>query len=338
MAKVNPIDISNFNMGGLADSKFSGIKHSLAKLIGFDLHSTPGLLKTRQKLTKISSTTVTAFCREGLAVSNGDRYAFSYTDGKIWKIDTSNVVTLAHTTTPNSGDAGTLGAFEYQGYIYWATERRLHRIAVSGLSDWATNAVEDWAELNLDQAALGGTGQTYTLTTAVNEGATHRQTYVPAKSPLEAIGVNIAADGTGDWTVTIHDSANASVGTKTIANASLAAGWNIFEFASVLYPVVGSSYHIHISSTVADGTVVSNVASDLEGGNIKIYTTSDDEFHPMLEQNLVLFIGDRHLVHQVDGTGASGHVFTNDALDITPPLRIKSLGRISTDLLVGTYV
>jgi len=333
MAKAKPIVIDNFNLGGLADSKFSGIEHSLAELVGFDLHSTPGLLKVRQKLTKISASTVDAFAKVGIPCSDGNSYFFSSTTGKVWKVTSTFTVSLAHTTTPDKGGAGCLGAKEYNGYIYWATEKRLHRIAVSGLSDWATNAVEDWQEINLDQAALGGTGQTYTLTTGVNEGVTHRQTYTPVKRGLEAVGVNIGAKGTGDWTVTVHDAANNSIGSKTIVNASLAAGFNIFEFASVIYPVVGDAHHIHIHSTVADGTVVSNVTTDLEGGNIKIYTTSDPEFHPMEIQNLILFIGDRHLVHQVDN-----QTFSRDALDIKPPYRIKSLGVLRTNLLIGTYI
>lgn len=333
MATLPPIAIDNFNLGGLADSKFSGVKHSLAKLIGFDLHSTPGLLKVRQKLTKVSSTTVDAFCKARVACSDGNSYFFSHTTGKVWKVTSAFAVSLVHTTTPNKGGAGCLDAKEYNGYIYWVTEKRLHRIPVSGTSDWATNAVEDWAEINLDQDAIGGTGFTYTLTTAINEGATHRQTYTPTKIGLEAVGVNIDTVGTGNWTVEVHNAANTVIGSKQILVASVTTGWNIFEFAAVVYPVVGSAHHVHIYSSVADGKVISSVASDLEGGNIKIYTTSDANFHPLKEQNLVLYLGDRSSVHQVDD-----QTFSLDALKIKPPLNVKCLGIVDTDLLIGTYI
>lgn len=63
------------------------------------------------------------------------------------------------------------------------------------------------------------------------------------------------------------------------------------------------------------------------------FTNGDADFHPMQEVNLVLYIGDANLVAQVDaGT------FSANALDIKTPLRIKSLGRLVTDLLIGTYV
>lgn len=67
--------------------------------------------------------------------------------------------------------------------------------------------------------------------------------------------------------------------------------------------------------------------------NWAIFTKTDLEWHPMLILNLVLYIGDASLVAQVD-TG----VFSASALDITTPLRIKCLGQLGTDLLLGTYV
>lgn len=67
--------------------------------------------------------------------------------------------------------------------------------------------------------------------------------------------------------------------------------------------------------------------------NFAIFTNGDADFHPMRIVNLVLYIGDGKFVAQVDaGT------FSANALDIAAPLRIKSLGRYSTDLLIGTFV
>lgn len=63
------------------------------------------------------------------------------------------------------------------------------------------------------------------------------------------------------------------------------------------------------------------------------FTKTDASWHPMKIVSLVLYIGDGNLVAQVDaGT------FSANALDIATPLRIKSLGRMNTDLLIGTYV
>lgn len=63
------------------------------------------------------------------------------------------------------------------------------------------------------------------------------------------------------------------------------------------------------------------------------FTNTNATFHPMAEVNLVLYIGDANYVAQVDaGT------FSANALDITTPLVISALGKVDTDLLLGTYV
>ena len=58
------------NFLGISDSKWRGIKGSLFKLVGLGIHEAPGTLIVNQKLTKISSTTITAFCR----LANHARY------------------------------------------------------------------------------------------------------------------------------------------------------------------------------------------------------------------------------------------------------------------------
>lgn len=132
---------------GLADSKWAGVKGSFYTSVGIDGHSTPGLLKVQQALAKDSGTTVTALCWHALAASTGATIWFSYTDGKIWERSTGGTWTLVYTTAPAAGNAGCLGVAEYNGYIYWATQSRLHRIAVSGIgsaANWTTNAVPNW--------------------------------------------------------------------------------------------------------------------------------------------------------------------------------------------------
>jgi len=200
-------------MGGLAYSKWSGIKDSFYKLTGWDLHSSPGLLKVAQKMSKDSGSVVTELCKARVSSSNGAQYWGSSTSGKIWEHTSGGTWRLVHTVTPAAGTANILGMAEYQGYIYIATQSRLHRITVAKADDnnWAADLTEDWATFGV----------------------------------------------------------------------------------------------------------------------------TDSEFHPMLShpQTLVLYIGDGNQLAQVDaGT------FSANALDIKTPLRIKSLGIMGTDILLGTYV
>lgn len=209
-----PVTIGNWNMGGLADSKWSGIEDSFYRLVGLDMHSEPAVLKAEQKLTKDSGSTVDEFVKNIVVSSNGRSYHFSSTSGKIWERQSDGTWTEVHTTTPAAGEAKCLGAIEHDGYIIWATESRLHRILATdaeGSAEWTTNVEEDW----------------------------------------------------------------------------------------------------------------------------QTFSNTDDSYHPMIEQNLNLYIGDGNYIAEWDGT-----TFTEDALDLPSPMRVKCLGKLptSTDILIGTIV
>ncbi len=208
---MGKIVLQAWNTGGVADSKYMGLKNSLARMVGWNIHGTPGLLQVNQKMTKDSSTVITELCKSCVDASSGIRYWFSSTSGKIWQ-DKAGTYTLVYTVAPAAGGANILDAMEYQGYIYFATESRLHRIATA------------------------------------------------------------SADGAAAWT------------------ANVAANWATF-------------------------------------------TNTDASYHPMKEVNLVLYIGDKNYVAQVD----SG-TFSANALDVESQYRISALGKMGTDLLVGTII
>ena len=131
---------------GLSDSLFSGIKNSFYKMTGLDIHSQPGAITVNQKLSKHSGDTITALCRVVVSVSDGSKLWFSYTDGKIWR-ESSGTYTPVYTTSPTAGNAGCLGAEEYNGYIYWATQSRLHRIPITNIAtaqNWTDYDEPNW--------------------------------------------------------------------------------------------------------------------------------------------------------------------------------------------------
>ncbi len=338
---MGKILLQSFNSGGVADSKYSGIKNSWARLIGWDLHSKPGLLQVNQKMTKDSGVVITEFCKNKIDCSNGIRYWFSSDSGKIWQ-EKAGTYTLVYTTAPATGSAGCTGGIEYQGFLYWATQSRLHRIPIDnskadGASAWTTNAVPNWAELNADQATIGGIGATaYSLTNAVNEGATHKQTFVPVGSVIEGFRLKCVATGTSvDWILALHDSSNNLIGSVTIPAASVATGLLYFTFSTPLTVTPGASYHVHLYASATTGTPTADTSTnnDLEAAQMTIFTVSDDTYHPMRIVNLVLYIGDKNYVHQVD----SG-TFSRQAFDVEKDYRISALGKMGTDLLIGTII
>lgn len=136
-------------INGLSDSKWSGVSGSAYRLVGIDLHSSPGLIKVRQKLAKNSpdspdANQVDELCKQRVAVSDGSTLWFSSESGKIWR-ESAGAWTLKHTTAPTSGGAACLGAHEFEHWIYWATESYIHRIHVDDIAgDWSNFAYDNY--------------------------------------------------------------------------------------------------------------------------------------------------------------------------------------------------
>jgi len=143
-SQKNKVFINNINLGGISGSKYQGRENSVAKSVGIDLHSKPGVIQANWKLKKDSGATVDALVKAIVVSTDGYSYFFSSTTGKIWRRTGAGTWSLIYTTVPTTGDAGCLGAMQYQDYIYWATENYIHRIAIGDTGDWTSNAVANW--------------------------------------------------------------------------------------------------------------------------------------------------------------------------------------------------
>ncbi len=136
------IELKNFNLGGLADSRYQGVQNSLATIVGFDLHSEPGVLKVHQKLTKESGSTIDALVKTIRSCSDGKSYLFSSTSGKIWSRTSGGTYTLEATAAPAAGAASILDAAEHNGYLYYSMQSRLGRWQIG--TAWSTRN-DSWA-------------------------------------------------------------------------------------------------------------------------------------------------------------------------------------------------
>lgn len=160
--------------------------------------------------------------------------------------------------------------------------------------------------LDIDQTATTS-GQTYTLATAISESATNRKTFTPARDPQKSIAVLIAAVGTGDWTLTVHDNLNNVLASKTVANALLATGYYEFTFTSCWSPLTNftNEYHFHVTSTVADGTVTTTTLDDLETVSFRTYyqfLVEDAKWHPIARFLNFIVIGNGRYLAKYEAT------------------------------------
>jgi len=129
---------------------------------------------------------------------------------------------------------------------------------------------------NLDQT-IGGTGATaYTTGTTISEVATDIQTFTPTEKYQTKVVFKVLAKGTGDWTIVVHNAANDLIASETIKNADVLVGYNT---AILPFTWTTGTYHVHIISSVADGTVDTNVNTDLEGAEMSFYYKSERELY-----------------------------------------------------------
>jgi len=154
--------------------------------------------------------------------------------------------------------------------------------------------------LDIDLTATT-TGNTYTTPLAISEAAGDRLTITPTKDPQKSVAFLIAAVGTGNWTVTVHDTFNNVIATSTVVNALLHTGYYEFVYSSVWRPLTNftNEYHFHITSTVADGTVTCTTASNLTTVSYRTYfqfLIEDTEWHPAARfLNFLVFGNERYL-------------------------------------------
>lgn len=218
--------------------------------------------------------------------------------------------------------------------------------ATSNAFDWTNNGSAAYSSetpfsspttrLDIDQEDTSS-GNTYNLTTAIDEGASHRQTFTPSKDPQKSISINISAKGTNcDWTLTVHDALNRVVATVTVLNAELpTSGFYEFIFDSPWRPVLDANYHFHLTATNTTGTpaVVTGTASSLETAQFKSYyqfLVTDTQWHPLKHYLNLLAISNERYLAVWDGASYNPH-----RLKFPSGYRVRAFGDWNGFIAIG---
>ena len=135
---------------------------------------------------------------------------------------------------------------------------------------------------------------TYSLPTTISEASTDLCFFAPDIEPFHSIDVYIATKGTGNWTLTLHDSLNNSLAAVTVSNANLTSNsYNKFAFGKQIRAIVNASqtgtsatYHFHLTSSVSSDTATAGTinASDLSSADFLLYAyrliQTNNGWHP----------------------------------------------------------
>lgn len=136
------------------------------------------------------------------------------------------------------------------------------------------------------------TAQTYPVQTSLSESSGNFCFFAPDIEPFYSIQVFIVSKGSGNWTLTLHDSLNTALASVTVSNGNLKNyAYNEFKFSGPIRALVNASqtgssatYHWHITSTVADGTVGTINTGDLSSADFLLFAyrlvTTKNGWHP----------------------------------------------------------
>lgn len=306
----------NYFMGGNSVSRKLAVANSFYTSQNLDFRTDPSQISvlpaSRQMATNLTDL-ITAMDQD----LNGVRYGVG-NNGGLYRINTSNVVSKI----AQLGTAGAAGLYYNQttDQLYIPDQQTVSMYgqctsAVSGpqfrAKQFAHSASQgagtiflfnnndglfDGQARNNAQSFITGitaanvqtvtsTGtQTYTLPTTIIENDTiNKCFFAPDIEPFYSIQVYITTVGSGNWTLTLHDSLNNVLEAVTISNGNLKANqFNEFKFATsggitalVNASQTGNSptYHFHLTTSVNNDTAAVQTlnAQDLSSVNFLLF-------------------------------------------------------------------
>lgn len=315
MAKVPDQKIkihTNYFQGGAAISRKLGVANSFYYSQNLDFRSDPSQISVLPGMRTIASNMtdlITAMDQD----LNGIRWGVG-SNGGIYKINNSNVISK-EAQMNSAGAAGILyNQVTDQLYIPDQKSVSMFGQVTTGItgnpvfrpSQFAHSASTANGCVNLFNPSDGffdgvarnnsqvigvgitpstlsqvitNTTATYTVPTSLTEAQGNFCFFAPDIEPFYSIQIYIVAPGTGNWTLTLHDSLNNQLAQVTVSNALLKANsYNEFKFGSQVRALVNASqtgtsatYHWHVTSTVADGTVGVINANDLSSADFLLF-------------------------------------------------------------------
>lgn len=259
--------------GGIAEGSKVGYEGAFQDGIGIDYLTDPDRITSLPRLIKESSTTVTDLIKWILTYSDVN---YMYGDsGKIYKRASNGTYSLIKTVSSSAGQG-----FEiFNDEMWYAGQESIGK--TSGLASGSPSFTDDYfvtPQYESPDVATVTATNTYTLTAGVNEGATHKYSFTPTVNNITGIALSITAKGTGNWVVELHNSSNTVLAKVTIPTGSISSTVpqsSRIDFGYISL-TIGQTYHIHVYSSVADGTVRVGTASDLSTAEISIFQQYTD--------------------------------------------------------------
>ena len=323
----------NTFVGGISPFEKLGIDGSCHFSSHTNLHDDPSYITPMPKPARVADSegVVTDLIKWMVDGAPYNSYKYAYGDsGRLYAIVSSDYFTLLQTV---SGGAGQ-GLVVFDNYLYVMTSTSIDRYGpLDGTPTYNTDFLSDGAT-NVDQSATA-TGKTYTIPGSISESATALRSFTPATDPIVAIMVSINTVGTGDITLTLHDSKNTVLGTSTVVHANLATGFIKFAFSGPIRQKISNQYHFHLTVSTGTSKVDTSTASDLSTGAYKTLNgilLADTNWHIGIE-----FLSNMVITHKNYVATWDGALYIPNKLTLHAGYSISCMTKIDEYIIIGAY-
>lgn len=238
----------------------------------------------------------------------------------------------------NAATAGLVGYWQFNAVATDATANG-NNLTLSGSPSYSTDVPfsAPTTRLDIDQDS-SATGNTTALAATIAETSADKKSFTPSKDPQKSIRIYVAAKGAGSgtWTITVHDSLNNTIASKSVAKTSLpSSGDYEFVFDEVWRPLTNftNSYHFHITDSDATGTVRSSSSNDMSTANFTTYfqfLVEDTSFHPVGKMLQFLVFGNERYVGTYEAT-----LYDPNAIALPAGWRVRCFGFWQEYLAIG---
>jgi len=326
---VSDVDLTKYN-------RLQAKYNSSTGTVSFLINSVPRASMTRS-ITSIFNSSASFCIGANFNSTAKNFFGGKLDDLRVWNLERTDSELSTFNDRILTGDEGGLKAyFEFTQNLTDTQAAGNNSLTQHNTPTYTTDVPFSGASVRLDEDVFyEESGQTYTFTTALNEGATHRRSFVPTKEPVKSVAFNIDTVSTGNVTVVVHDSLNREQASVTVVAAQLHTGVYEFIFPETFRPVLNSTYHVHIYSTVADGKVVTDVASELTAAYFKSFfqILVDDIYHPVQQFLNFLCIGNERYLAVLE----AGAIYNPRRIILPSGYRIRSLTPWNSYIAIGTW-
>lgn len=296
MAK-KPFVQQRFDGGWSTDLKI-GPEHGFYYSKHIDFRKSPTQLTVLPETVKESSTTVTDLITDMIQLPSG-KYVAIGDNGGVYTRATNGTWTKDGTTLDDTAYGMTYNLQYDMVFIPGASTIHTITNADERFSGGSFTVNNNAIGANTDQSATTSSS-TYTTTSSITETAAHKLTFTPTIEPLYSVKIWVTAKGNTDIVVTMHDSANNVLATKTLAAANITNGQlNEFVFDAPVNTKVSpnaSEYHFHVThSSGTASTIGTSTASDLSTARFSTEVArlveTENGFHPVADFLQYMCIG-----------------------------------------------